>query len=60
MPTHDDGRIITGAHRLDLPEETNIDRIRQRAHELWEEEGRPEGRDRDHWQQATREILGPH
>jgi Protein of unknown function (DUF2934) len=26
------------------------------AHQLWEEEGRPEGRDREHWQRA-REIL---
>ncbi|MBV9704011.1 MAG: DUF2934 domain-containing protein, partial [Methylobacteriaceae bacterium] len=25
------------------------DRIRARAHQIWEEEGRPEGRDREHW-----------
>jgi hypothetical protein len=30
------------------------DRIRQRAYGIWEREGRPEGRDRDHWQEAER------
>ena len=33
-------------------------RIRERAHQIWEEEGRPHGRDREHWEQASREILG--
>lgn len=32
------------------------DRIRERAHELWQREGSPEGREQDHWQQAEREI----
>ncbi len=31
------------------------DRIRRRAHQLWESEGRPTGRDRDHWLAAERE-----
>lgn len=31
-------------------------RIRQRAHAIWESHGRPHGNDRDHWDQATREI----
>ncbi|MBX3539808.1 MAG: DUF2934 domain-containing protein [Chelatococcus sp.] len=31
-------------------------RIRQRAHQLWEEEGRPEGRAERHWFQA-KEIV---
>ena len=31
-------------------------RIRQRAHAIWENHGRPHGADRDHWDQATREI----
>ena len=33
-------------------------RIQQRAYELWESEGRPQGREQDHWQQAEREIGG--
>ena len=36
--------------------ETDEDRIRRKAHELWEAEGRPHGRDQDHWIQA-REII---
>lgn len=28
----------------------------ERAHELWEQEGRPEGREREHWERAAREI----
>jgi hypothetical protein len=32
-------------------------RIRQRAHELWEREGRPDGAHERHWQQAEGEIA---
>jgi hypothetical protein len=32
-------------------------RIRERAHQIWEEEGRPEGRERDHWERA-RFLVG--
>lgn len=35
-----------------------LERIRKRAYELWETEGRPEGKENDHWVQATTEILG--
>jgi len=28
------------------------ERIRAKAHQLWEEEGRPEGREMDHWDKA--------
>ena len=31
-------------------------RIRLRAYEIWEEEGRPKGRDVDHWTRAKWEI----
>ena len=31
-------------------------RIRQRAYELWLQEGCPEGRESTHWQQAAEEI----
>ena len=31
--------------------------IRQRAYFIWEEEGRPEGREWDHWERASHEIL---
>ena len=33
------------------------ERIQRRAYELWEREGRPEGRDHANWLQAEREIA---
>jgi hypothetical protein len=32
------------------------DKIRQRAYEIWDGEGRPEGRAEDYWLQAEREL----
>lgn len=32
------------------------DRIRRCAFELWEEDGMPEGKHDQHWQQAEREL----
>ena len=32
------------------------ERIRQRAHEIWEQAGRPEGSHMEHWDRATAEI----
>ncbi len=34
------------------------DQIRQRAYQIWEESGRPEGHEMDHWLEAEREVLG--
>ena len=34
-------------------------RIRERAHEIWIEEGRPEGRATDHWLRARWELEQP-
>ena len=31
--------------------------IRERAYEIWEREGRPEGRDAEHWRQAAAELA---
>jgi hypothetical protein len=30
--------------------------IRERAHQIWEQAGRPDGKEVDHWHQAEREI----
>lgn len=32
------------------------ERIKARAHAIWENEGRPEARSNDHWERAEREI----
>ena len=34
-----------------------LQHIRERAYQLWEEEGRPEGRAVDHWLKAEHELL---
>ena len=34
------------------------DQIRQRAYEIWEAEGRPEGYEWEHWYRASREVNG--
>jgi hypothetical protein len=39
------------------PKEDVHDRIQRRAYELWESEGRPQGREQTHWQQAEHEIA---
>ena len=31
-------------------------RVRARAYEIWEQEGRPEGAEQRHWEQALREL----
>lgn len=33
-------------------------RIRDHAYRLWQQDGEPHGRDRDHWEQAERDIGG--
>ena len=33
------------------------ERIRRKAYHLWVEEGRPSGRDADHWERAREEIA---
>jgi hypothetical protein len=32
-------------------------RIRARAHQIWEEEGRPEGQERAHWERARKLVA---
>ncbi|WP_077966460.1 DUF2934 domain-containing protein [Ensifer adhaerens] len=32
------------------------ERIRRRAHTIWESEGRPFGEEKRHWEQARREL----
>jgi hypothetical protein len=32
------------------------DQIRQRVHELWEQNHRPDGKDEEFWHQAEREL----
>jgi hypothetical protein len=47
---HGDSDIFLSLMELQM--DTMEQRIRDRAHKLWEEEGRPEGRAETHWAQA--------
>jgi ElaB/YqjD/DUF883 family membrane-anchored ribosome-binding protein len=40
----------------DAVTESQTERVRQRAHELWEQQGRPEGLQGEHWARACREL----
>ncbi|MCO5963686.1 DUF2934 domain-containing protein [Sinorhizobium meliloti] len=45
--------------------EDDLDRIRARAYEIWEREGRPDGGHERHWHQAQKELeeegrISPH
>lgn len=42
-----------------MPVDNDDERIAKKAHELWEAEGRPHGRDREHWDEA-KEIIALH
>lgn len=33
--------------------------IKERAYAIWEEDGRPDGRDWEHWYRALKEIAAP-
>ena len=35
------------------------DRIAMAAYEIWQEEGRPPGRDQEHWYKAVERVMGP-
>jgi hypothetical protein len=35
----------------------NLPRIRERAYQIWEQEGRPIGRHVDHWRRAEQELV---
>jgi hypothetical protein len=36
---------------------TNLEEIQTRAYQLWEQAGKPEGRDQEFWHQAERELM---
>lgn len=40
-----------------MPTPQHIQHVQMLAYQLWEEEGRPEGRDQDHWIEAERRLA---
>lgn len=49
-------RLVAHAIKA-FPRFANHEAISRRAYEIWEREGRPEGRDREHWEQAIGELV---
>jgi hypothetical protein len=41
----------------DFVQDNLEDRIRERAHAIWEAQGHPDGLEQDHWAQAEAEIA---
>lgn len=37
-------------------EDERQSKIRERAHQIWEQDGRPHGQDQAHWDRAAKEI----
>jgi hypothetical protein len=46
------------SQRENTPEIEREARLREQAHRLWEKDGRPEGKDKVHWEQAVLELEG--
>lgn len=38
------------------PQQDRAERVQRRAHDIWEREGRPDGRHDEHWAQAEAEV----
>lgn len=38
------------------PDQDRAERVRRRAHDIWERDGRPDGRHDEHWAQAEAEV----
>jgi hypothetical protein len=47
-------RLATESRPMSKPTE---EQIRVRAHELWEQAGKPEGREDEFWHQAEKELA---
>jgi hypothetical protein len=47
-------RLATESRQMSKPTE---EQIRVRAHELWEQAGKPEGREDEFWHQAEKELA---
>lgn len=48
---------MPGTEEVDMTGWWHEQRVRERAYEIWERAGRPEGKAVEHWQQAEAEIV---
>jgi len=52
-------RTLKSKEQLSAKTIPTLEQITARAHQIWLDEGCPEGRAEMHWQQAEQELLGP-
>lgn len=43
---------------MTMPAEKDVDRIRERAYELWQQDGCPDGRSLEYWLRAEADLAG--
>lgn len=61
MTDRTDHVIRPGVAKAEVQREDDtgiIEAVRRRAHEIWEQEGQPQGLEMDHWFRAEQEIIG--
>jgi hypothetical protein len=51
-----EGSSGMSSEKADTRTSDREERIRQRAHRLWEEAGRPEGAAQEHWERAAQDL----
>jgi len=54
---HEQIKTATSSQQ-DVRESVAHEEIARRAHELWEQDGRQDGRDREHWTEAEKQLRG--
>jgi Protein of unknown function (DUF2934) len=43
---------------MEMEMDEDTERVRSKAYEIWEHEGKPDGRALEHWLEAERQVLG--
>ena len=51
-----DHAVGSGVESEEMSDETREQRVRERAHAIWEREGQPDGAAERHWAMAEREL----
>lgn len=46
-------------HGMESTVDNRQEQLRARAYGIWQAEGEPHGRDREHWEMAERELAAP-
>jgi hypothetical protein len=47
------------SEKKDTRENVIHEQVARRARELWEQEGKPDGKQAEHWAEAEKQLFGP-